>query len=325
MSGVTKEEVIHFHRAVLKRVFNARLVDGAIADVVEQMNWPQLEELGNGPPVMRSTEKQAGGGGDGGKGGKKRKKGAEGGEGGKESGGKAKPPHALSAYTLFITLAMDMIAQDPDNPAFKVPEKLDESGQPIKGRGAGGKMTAASGLWSSLSEQQKAAFQQVFKPLTDSFNKETQETGSKVKDVSSRVKEFKQTLPAPAQQELNRIFEHAMASNPRSSYHTPSSPSPNNHQQQQQAPAAEEVQEDASSDESEEEEEDEEEPSQQQQLKEQEERRLQQEAKEKKKEGKEGKDGKKEKKKEGKVKEGKKGEEGSTKKKKKTVVSDDST
>eukprot|EP00967_Tisochrysis_lutea_P085633 scaffold120308_cov13-Tisochrysis_lutea.AAC.1 len=65
MSGVTKEDVIRFHRAVLKRVFNARLVDGAIADV-------------------------------------------------------AKTPHALSAYTLFITLAMDMIAQDPDNPAFKV-------------------------------------------------------------------------------------------------------------------------------------------------------------------------------------------------------------
>eukprot|EP00983_Pelagomonas_calceolata_P080126 1155008-Pelagomonas_calceolata.AAC.7 len=130
------------------------------------------------------------------------------------------------------------------------------------------------------------------------------------------MQEFKQTLPAPAQQELTRIFEHAMATNPRSSGHPPS-PSPNHHHYQT---PAEEVPETESSDDSEEEG-----PSQQQQLREQEAKRLHQEAKvgavcrscgafcfvppsEKKKEGKDGKDGKKEKKKEGKVKEGKKGE-----------------
>jgi hypothetical protein len=69
-----------------------------------------------------------------------------------------------------------------------VPEKLDENGQPVKGRGQSSKMTAASGLWSTLSEQQKAALQVAFKPVIDALHEEALRTGTKAQDVSQRVK-----------------------------------------------------------------------------------------------------------------------------------------
>jgi len=110
---VTKEEVIRFERAVLKRLFNARLVDNAIADVSEQMGWPQLEELANG--IQGETgEKQTG---------KKRKK-----DGSEKEGGKTSRGHALSPYTLFMSLVMDMIKEHPQNPAYKVSQNWAQQG-----------------------------------------------------------------------------------------------------------------------------------------------------------------------------------------------------
>jgi len=122
----------NLQRHVLKRIFAARLVDGAIADSVEVMGWPQLAELADLTSGGGGAGPSSGGGGGGE--GKGKGKGTKRKNGGKEGGEKKeKVPHALSTYTLFVTLAMDMISQDPENPAFKVrwlPSVLDMRSMP---------------------------------------------------------------------------------------------------------------------------------------------------------------------------------------------------
>uniref|UniRef100_A0A7R9VWS3 Uncharacterized protein n=1 Tax=Chlamydomonas euryale TaxID=1486919 RepID=A0A7R9VWS3_9CHLO len=114
-------------------------------------------------------------------------------EGGKKRRVKGEPaqpkkPRANTAYTLFITRAIDKIQNDASY--GKLLER--EDGKNVH------PLTVAAQMWKALGSDQREFFSKVYTPLIEGMKNEWEETGNKPSDkLLERMNEFDKKLDKP--------------------------------------------------------------------------------------------------------------------------------
>mmetsp|Transcript_5912 Transcript_5912/g.10294 ORF Transcript_5912/g.10294 Transcript_5912/m.10294 type:complete len:324 (-) Transcript_5912:1027-1998(-) len=98
----------------------------------------------------------------------------------KKKGEEAEPsgrkPRPMASHNLFITIILDAVAKDPENPLYKRELIVDEQGnfeigkdgKPKEKKGAS--MKVANGLWTNMSTEYREAFNKLMQPFLEEQN-----------------------------------------------------------------------------------------------------------------------------------------------------------
>ncbi|KAL6756922.1 hypothetical protein V8C86DRAFT_2637546, partial [Haematococcus lacustris] len=181
------QECVNFVATLLSHVVASGALTAATKAAVEAVGWQHCVLL----PSSLTSEPTL-------------KEGAKASDGG-QAAKKERAPRSIGLFQVYQALALDRMATQPSNPAYKVPQAPDANGVLKDIRGA--RLTMASALWAGLGEERRALLTSWFKPLCEALNEEALRTKTKHEHILGRIQAYQKSLSSEVQAQIEEMLD----------------------------------------------------------------------------------------------------------------------